>query len=87
MPDEIDRWSAEHYYLQLAGIVRGQIEAGDLQPGQPLPSEQHMMDTFEVSRGTVRKALEVLREWGLIQTVPLRGSRVRPRGEWNPPAG
>lgn len=78
MPGEIDRWSGEFYYQQLAGILRGQIGRGELEPGQRLPSEQELMDTYEVSRGTVRKALEVLREEGVIQTVPIRGSRVTP---------
>lgn len=75
---EIDRWSETHYYVQLAAILRKQIGGGEFQPGQPLPSEQHLMDTFGVSRGTVRKALGMLRDEGLIETVRQRGSRVLP---------
>lgn len=73
---EIDRWSEEPYYQQLAAILRGQIERGELAPGQPLPSEAAIMRRHELSRGTVRKALEVLRGEGLIETARTRGSRV-----------
>lgn len=75
---EIDRWSETHYYVQLADILRAQIAGGEFAPGQALPSEQHLMDTYRVSRGTVRGALAILRDEGLIETVKQRGSRVAP---------
>lgn len=79
MPDgEIDRWSEVPYYLQLAAILRGQIQRGELAPGQRLPSEAAVMREHGLSRGTVRKTLEVLRGEGLVETVPTRGSRVPP---------
>jgi DNA-binding GntR family transcriptional regulator len=78
----IDRWSEEPYYRQLAAIIRAQIEAGELAPGQPLPSEQHMMDTYGLARNTVRQALAALRESGHIETRKRRGSRVLGREHW-----
>jgi DNA-binding GntR family transcriptional regulator len=86
MGQEIDRRSEEWYYLQLARILRGQIEAGELEPGQALPSDMRLMQEYGLSRGTVRQALEILRDEGYVQTVKQRGSWVRPRGDWNPPA-
>ncbi len=79
MAREIDRWAEEPYYQQLAAILRADIRSGGLGPGEALPSEPQLMHTYGVSRGTVRKALEVLRDEGLIETVRRRGSRVRPR--------
>jgi GntR family transcriptional regulator len=81
MSGEIDRWSETPYKEQLAGFIRAQIQAGDLQPGQQLPSEQHLMATYQLSRSTVRGALELLRGGGWIETHRRRGSRV----SQNPP--
>jgi GntR family transcriptional regulator len=72
----IDRWDPEPVYLQLAEILRGQIERGELVPRQPLPSESYLMGQYGVSRGTARRAVEVLREGGLVRTIPQRGSYV-----------
>jgi hypothetical protein len=35
MADKIDRWDPEPVYRQLAAILRGQIERGELAPRQP----------------------------------------------------
>jgi DNA-binding GntR family transcriptional regulator len=76
--DSIDPLSATPVYQQLADILRAQIEAGTLQRNRPLPSEVALMETYGVSRGSVRHALEVLREAGLVVTVPGRGTYVTP---------
>ena len=79
MAREIDRWSEEPYYLQLANFLRAQIESGELEEGQALPSEPHLQQEYGLARNTVRMALGVLRDEGLIQTVHRRGSRVARR--------
>jgi len=38
------------------------------------------MQEYEVARGTVRKAIEVIRDHGLIVTVQGRGLFVKPDG-------
>ena len=68
--------SAVPLYEQLANLITGQIERGELRPGQPLPSELHLQQTYDVSRGTVRQAMRVLRERGLVVTVQARGTFV-----------
>ena len=78
----IDRWSEEPYYRQLAAFIRAGIEAGDLAPGDQLPSEAFYMQEFGLARNTVRQALEVLRESGHIETHKRRGSRVLGREHW-----
>ncbi|WP_422928724.1 FadR/GntR family transcriptional regulator [Singulisphaera sp. PoT] len=49
----------------LAQLQRRILE-GDLAPGARLPSEREMMETFGVSRPTIREALRVAESLGLI---------------------
>jgi GntR family transcriptional regulator len=62
-------------YRQLAGILRERIRTGKLRAGARL-TELDITEEFEVARNTARRALAVLREEGLIYTVPTRGSYV-----------
>jgi DNA-binding transcriptional MocR family regulator len=55
-------------YLQLASIVRGMIIVRQLPPGTPLPSEPELSERYQVSRDTVRRAMQLLREIGLAGT-------------------
>ena len=55
-------------YLQLASIVRGMIIVRQLPPGTPLPSEPELSERYRVSRDTVRRAMQLLREIGLAGT-------------------
>jgi DNA-binding GntR family transcriptional regulator len=54
------------YYQQLYTILREEIVNGRWKPGEMMPSETELIDTFEVSRITVRQALEKLVDDGLI---------------------
>src|SRR5215469_17196831 len=58
-------------YLQLAIYLRGMIIVRQLPPGSPLPSEPELSERYHVSRDTVRRAMQVLREIGLAE--PRRG--------------
>lgn len=57
---------------ELAGIIMRQIEAGDFKPGDVLPSELSLAETFNVSRTVVREALARLKFEGVIESK--RGS-------------
>lgn len=63
-------------YRQIAADLRGRIDAGDLLPGAPIASEMELVQEFGVSRGTVRSALALLLEEGLVEVVPGQGRRV-----------
>lgn len=65
-------------YRQIAEILRRRIERGELIPNRPIPSEVQLEQEFGVARATARKAVALLREWGLITTVPGLGSYVLP---------
>ncbi len=77
--DVIDLYADEPLYVQLAGIVRRMIEKGDLKHLDLVPSESSLVQTYGVSRDTVRRAVALLRDEGVVFTVPHRGTYVGPR--------
>ncbi len=67
----------EALYEQLMNTIRAQIADGSLSVGARLPSEAQLADDFDMSRGTVRHALEVLVNEGLIERIHGSGSYVK----------
>lgn len=65
-------------YMQIADWVAARIESGELRPRRPIPSEATLKQIFPVARGTIRHAIEHLRDRGLVYTVPQRGTYVTP---------
>jgi GntR family transcriptional repressor for pyruvate dehydrogenase complex len=53
-------------YLQVAQRIREAILAGELGPGDPLPTERDLSESFGVSRASVREALRALQAQGLV---------------------
>jgi GntR family transcriptional regulator len=80
MPDDvIHPYADEPLYVQLAGIIRRMIESGTLQHLDPVPSESSLVQTYGVSRDTVRRTMALLRDQDVVFTVPHRGTYVGPR--------
>ena len=71
----VDHGAPEPAYQQLAAILRGKIARGEWQNG-PLPSVKQLQQEHDVGRDTVLRAIEILRDEGLVFTVPRRGSYV-----------
>jgi GntR family transcriptional regulator len=65
-------------YRQLADELRRQIRTYQLLPGMMLPTEPELAAAHGYSRQTVREALAVLRNEGLILSGKGRGTQVRP---------
>lgn len=63
-------------YRQLAEIIRRRIASGEYPKGSRLPSESDFMEEFEIGRNTARRAVAVLRDEGIVETVATRGSYV-----------
>ena len=61
-----------------AGLLKA-ISSGQLRPGDRLPTEDEFIKIHRVSRVTVRQALSLLRDRGLIERYTRRGSFVARR--------
>lgn len=57
---------ARRAFDEIIDQIRGLIKAGELRPGDRLPSERALATQFEVSRNTVREALRMLEIAGLV---------------------
>jgi DNA-binding GntR family transcriptional regulator len=79
MAIKIDLLSREPSYLQLAAILRSRIESGEIPPESALPSITFLVQETGLAVGTIRKAIKVLADEGLVVTVPGRGSFVTKR--------
>ena len=66
-------------YRRIATELRADIEQGRYQTGQQLPTQQSLVRRFDVSRATVQRALEDLRQEGYIDSQQGRGSYVLDR--------
>jgi DNA-binding GntR family transcriptional regulator len=64
-------------YRRIAADLHRAIAAGDLAPGDPVPSEATLTREYGVSRGTVRQALSFLASLGLVRAVHGKGRFVQ----------
>lgn len=72
----IDKRSPLPIYFQIETMIRQQIENGELQPGDALPSERIYSEEFGVSRMTVRQAITNLVIAGFLYREKGRGTFV-----------
>lgn len=66
-------------YQQIADDLRAKIERGDYPPGSQLPTEQELTLRYGASRNTVREAVRVVVNLGLVQPQAGRGTFVAER--------
>lgn len=66
-------------YQQIGKVIAARIEAGELPPHRPIPSESTLQQEYGVSRDTARRVVSWLRDQGLVYTVPQRGTFVADR--------
>jgi GntR family transcriptional regulator len=72
-----DREPGQSRYGALAGALRERVIAGEWPPGSALPSEQMLASEHGVALGTMRRALELLVQQGLVERIHGRGTFVR----------
>jgi GntR family transcriptional regulator len=75
----IDLSSDRPAYRQIADHLRSSIQSGEIAPGSPIPSEQELCDRYNAARGTVRQAIGLLRNEGLVLSERGRGTFARER--------
>ena len=65
---------AQTKYQSLVNYILEQKNTGMLCPGDKLPSENELSERFQISRQTVRKALSVLEEEGIVRRIKGSGT-------------
>lgn len=81
----LDKGSSEQLFLQIRRMVLRAIRAQELLPRQRMPSVNELSANLNVSRMTVRQALQALIQEGWLYTVPGKGTFIaeRPHIEQN----
>src|SRR5690242_2436419 len=66
-------------HQQIAADLRAEIMAGDLAPGEQLPSTQNLVHRFSAANATIQRALAALKREGFIYSLVGKGVYVRER--------
>lgn len=74
----MNRRSGIPVFRQIAADLRQKISVGIFSPGDQLPSERELVETYDASRPTVRAAIDLLGAEGLVSAEHGRGVFVRP---------
>ncbi len=64
-------------YHEIVEQIRDLISAGRINPGDRLPPERELAELFHASRNSVRDAIRVLGQMGLIESRQGDGTYVR----------
>jgi DNA-binding GntR family transcriptional regulator len=68
-------------YVQVADHIAARIEDGEFPPESRLPPERELADEYKVAYNTLRRAMDMLRDRGLVITLRGHGNYVaRKRG-------
>jgi DNA-binding GntR family transcriptional regulator len=70
----VNPYGRDHSYVQVADDIARRINAGEMT--LKLPSERALAEEYQVAYTTVRHAMQILRERGLIVTIHGRGTFV-----------
>ncbi len=73
----MERWVAVTKYEEIANDLKARIDVGDIQPGDRLPTVIQLCDFYKASKVTVRHAIELLAEQGLVTSRRGSGTYVR----------
>ncbi|WP_049561483.1 FadR/GntR family transcriptional regulator [Nonomuraea sp. SBT364] len=72
----LDRNTGRGLAYELVERLKARILAGEIRPGEKLPTESSLIEEFGVSRTVVREAVSQLQAAGLVETFQGRGSFV-----------
>jgi len=81
IPDRFDR---DKLYIQLTDIFLDKIRSGEWRTGRQIPTEEELCRSFNVSKITVRRAVNNLALEGYLEKIQGKGTFVR---EGKPSAG
>ncbi len=63
-------------YMQIRQMLKNDIQSGKYQPEEQIPTEAELCEIYNVSRITIRKAIEELVKDGTLTRIPRRGTFV-----------
>lgn len=76
MPGQVRQMGDDLPSARIAAQLRARITAGELLPGDPVPSTRALVAEHGVASATAARALTLLRDEGRVRTVPRVGSVV-----------
>lgn len=79
MPGTVDPNNIVPRYYQLVNIIKQQIDTKKWLPHEPIPSERQLEEIYNVSRTTIRQALDILTRQGYLYREHGRGTFVSPQ--------
>jgi len=79
MSSTIDPFNAVPKYYQLANILKQKIEQGEWSPRTAIPSERVLEVQYNVSRPTIRQAIDYLERQGYLYREHGKGTFVSPQ--------
>ena len=59
----------KHLYQRIVDEIAARIESGELPPGSKLPSSRELQEQYDTSHMTVRTAVTILRDRGLVESI------------------
>jgi GntR family transcriptional regulator, arabinose operon transcriptional repressor len=68
-------------YERIGRDVKDRISRGELRPGDLVQSESELMEQFQVSKMTVKTAMGMLADEGVVIRIQGKGTFVAPRTE------
>ncbi len=72
----LDKQNPIPLYYQLLQIIKEGIESGQWKPGETIPTENEMMEKYDISRSTVRQAVLALVNEGYLKREKSKGTIV-----------
>lgn len=80
-PFDPDAVGVAYTYARVADHIQARIEAGEIPVGARLPGERALAEEYGVALGTARRAVQELRDRGLVATLPAKGTFVIQRDD------
>jgi len=78
MGDHLERGAdAQPLYIQVANIIKERIENGTWRDGDSIPPEKALCAEFDIARGTLRQALQLLKAEGYLRREQGRGTFIK----------
>ena len=79
----IDIEDTQPPFAQLIEQIKQAVSAGELGPGDPLPSIRQLASDLELNSKTVAKAYRLLERDSVVQSRGYRGTFIHPQGREN----